>query len=150
MKEEYLKSILKKIKLDVTFIFREGIIGDPEEKDIKELKTEMKKMKNEIIKKNIDITKIITEKFMEENYKNMKAKLVNNQYEDILDYKDDIEQFVEFCLNKCPQGPGRDNIIYEYLILQIIDNADILYNNNISEKEKILEENDVNIMEIKK
>ena len=150
MKEEYLKSILKKIKLDVTFIFREGIIGDPEEKDIKELKTEMKKMKNEIIKKNIDITKIITEKFMEENYKNMKAKLVNNQYEDILDYKDDIEQFVEFCLNKCPQGPGRDNIIYEYLILQIIDNADILYNNNISEKEKILEENDVNIMELKK
>ena len=150
MKEEYLKSILKKIKLDVTFIFREGIIGDPEEKDIKELKTEMKKMKNEIIKKNIDITKIITEKFMEENYKNMKAKLVNNQYEDILDYKDDVEQFVEFCLNKCPQGPGRDNIIYEYLILQIIDNADILYNNNISEKEKILEENDVNIMELKK
>ena len=150
MKEEYLKSILKKIKLDVTFIFREGIIGDPEEKDIKELKTEMKKMKNEIIKKNIDITKIITEKFMEENYKNMKAKLVNNQYEDILDYKDDIEQFVEFCLNKCPQGPGRDNIIYEYLILQIIDNADILYNNNISEKEKILEENDANIMELKK
>ena len=150
MKEEYLKSILKKIKLDVTFIFREGIIGDPEEKDIKELKTEMKKMKNEIIKKNIDITKIITEKFMEENYKNMKAKLVNNQYEDILDYKDDIEQFVEFCLNKCPQGPGRDNIIYEYLILQIIDNADILYNNNISEKEKILEENDVNIIELKK
>ena len=150
MKEEYLKSILKKIKLDVTFIFREGIIGDPEEKDIKELKTEMKKMKNEIIKKNIDITKIITEKFMEENYKNMKAKLVNNQYEDILDYKDDIEQFVEFCLNKCPQGPGRDNIIYEYLILQIIDNADILYNNNISEKVKILEENDVNIMELKK
>ena len=150
MKEEYLKSILKKIKLDVTFIFREGIIGDPEEKDIKELKTEMKKMKNEIIKKNIDITKIITEKFMEENYKNMKAKLVNNQYEDILDYKDDIEQFVEFCLNKCPQGPGRDNIIYEYLILQIIDNADILYNNNISEKVKILEENDANIMELKK
>ena len=150
MKEEYLKSILKKIKLDVTFIFREGIIGDPEEKDIKELKTEMKKMKNEIIKKNIDITKIITEKFMEENYKNMKAKLVNNQYEDILDYKDDIEQFVEFCLNKCPQGPGRDNIIYEYLILQIIDNADILYNNNISEKEKILEENNANIMELKK
>ena len=76
MKEEYLKSILKKIKLDVTFIFREGIIGDPDEKDIKELKTEMKKMKKEVLDKNRDITRTITEKFMEETYKNMSHKLI--------------------------------------------------------------------------
>ena len=150
MKQEYLKSILKKIKLDVTFIFREGIIGDPEEKDIQELKAEMKKIKKEILKKNIDITKNITDKFMEENFKNMKAKVDNNQYEDILDYKDDMEQFVEFCLNKCPQGPGRDIIIYEYIIKQIINSADVLYRNNISEREKILEENNQNEIEIKK
>ena len=150
MKEEYLKSILKKIKLDVTFIFREGIIGDPEEKDIKELKTEMKKMKKEILDKNRDITKALTEKFMEENYKNMNNKLNNNQYDDILDFKDDMEQFVEFCLNKCPQGPGRDIIIYDFLINKIMNSADILYNNNISEKEKIIEENDKKISEKKK
>ena len=150
MKEEYLKSILKKIKLDVTFIFREGIIGDPEEKDVQELKTELKKMKKEIIKKNIDITKTMTEKFMEENFKNMKIKLENNQYEDILDYKDDMEQFIEFCLNKCPQGPGRDIIIYDYIIQQIINSADVLYSNNILEKEKIIKENDQHLIELKK
>ena len=150
MKEEYLKNILKKIKLDVTFIFREGIIGDPEEKDIQELKTEMKKMKKEILLKNINITKNITEKFMQENFKNMKMKVDNNQYEDILDYKDDMEQFVEFCLNKCPQGPGRDIIIYEYIIQQIINSADALYNNNILEREKILDENNQNLIAIKK
>ena len=141
---------MKKIKLDVTFIFREGIIGDPEEKDIQELKTEMKKMKKEILLKNINITKNITEKFMQENFKNMKMKVDNNQYEDILDYKDDMEQFVEFCLNKCPQGPGRDIIIYEYIIQQIINSADVLYNNNILEREKILDENNQNLNEIKK
>ena len=150
MKEEYLKSILKKIKLDVTFIFREGIIGDPDEKDIKELKTEMKKMKKEVLDKNRDITRTITEKFMEENYKNMSNKLNNNQYDDVLDYKDDMEQFVEFCLNKCPQGPGRDVIIYDFLINKIMNSADVLYNNNISEKEKIIEENDKKISEKKK
>ena len=150
MKEEYLKSILKKIKLDVTFIFREGIIGDPDEKDIKELKTEMKKMKKEVLDKNRDITRTITEKFMEENYKNMNNKLNSNQYDDVLDYKDDMEQFVEFCLNKCPQGPGRDVIIYDFLINKIMNSADVLYNNNISEKEKIIEENDKKISEKKK
>ena len=150
MKEEYLKSILKKIKLDVTFIFREGIIGDPDEKDIKELKTEMKKMKKEVLDKNRDITRTITEKFMEENYKNMSNKLNSNQYDDVLDYKDDMEQFVEFCLNKCPQGPGREVIIYDFLINKIMNSADVLYNNNISEKEKIIEENDKKISEKKK
>ena len=150
MKEEYLKSILKKIKLDVTFIFREGIIGDPEEKDIIELKTEMKKIKNELIEKNKEITRNVTKNFMEENIKNINNKIDNNQYEDVLDYKDDMEQFIEFCLNKCPQGPDRDIIIYDFLINKILESGDILYNNNISEKEKILEENSQKINEIKK
>ena len=150
MKQEFLKSMIKKIKKDVMFIFREGVIGEPEEKDILELKKEMKKIKNEIFEKNINITKETTMKFMEENYKNMNEKVLKNQYDDILDYKDDIEQFIDFCINKCPPGPGRDVIIYEYLIQNVIKNSEILIKNNILEKEKNLEESGKKILELKK
>ena len=83
MKEEYLKNILKKLKKDVLFSFKESLIGEPEEKDIQELKKELKKMKENIKLKNIELTKIGTEKFLEENYKNINDKVNNNEYENI-------------------------------------------------------------------
>lgn len=136
MKEEYLKNILKKIKKDILFTFKESIIGDPDEKDIQELKKELKKMKEDINLKNIELTKLETEKFLEENFKHINDKVSNNGYESISEYKEEIEQFIEFCINKCPMGPGRDVIIYEYLINNLINNSDNLSKNSIAEKEK--------------
>ena len=145
MKEEYLKNILKKIKQDVFLTFKEEIIGEPEEKDIKELKAELKKIKTEIIQKNINSTNNITNKFLKENYKNINDKVTNGNYQNISDYIEDIEQFVQFCLNKCPNGPGRDVLIYEFVIQNVMNNSGDLSKNNIAEMEKILSANCNNI-----
>ena len=148
MKEEYLKNILKKIKKDILFSFKESIIGDPDEKDMQELKKELKKMKENIKLKNIELTKLETEKFLEENFKHINDKVSNNEYESITEYKEEIEQFIEFCINKCPMGPGRDVIIYEYLINNIINNSDNLSKNSIAEKEKIINKDSEQIEEL--
>ena len=145
MKEEFLRNILKKIKKEIILNFKEEIIGEPEEKDIKELKSELKKIKIEIINKNINSTKTQTNRFLNENYKNIDEKVKNGEYLNIAEYKDDIEQFVQFCLNKCPCGPNRDVIIYEFIIQNIMNSSSLLSQTNIDEMERIISDNSNNL-----
>ena len=99
MKEEFLRNVLKKIKKEIIFSFNDEIIGEPEEKDIKELKSELKKIKGEIILKNINTTKTQTTRFLNDNYKNIDEKVKNGEYSNIAEFKDDIIQFVQFYLS---------------------------------------------------
>ena len=145
MKEEFLRNALKKIKREIILNFNEEIIGEPEEKDLKELKTELKKIKTEIINKNITVTNTQTNRFLKENYKNIEEKIKNNEYLNIAEYKDDIEQFVQFCLNKCPNGPNRDVIIYEFVIQNIMNSSSLLAKSNIDEMERIISDNSNNL-----
>ena len=145
MKEEFLRNILKKIKKEIILNFKEEVIGEPEEKDIKELKSELKKLKTEIINKNINSTKTQTNRFLNENYKNIDEKVKNGEYLNIAEYKDDIEQFVQFCLNKCPCGPNRDVIIYEFIIQNIMNSSSLLSQTNIDEMERIISDNSNNL-----
>ena len=145
MKEEFLRNILKKIKKEIILNFKEEVIGEPEEKDIKELKSELKKIKIEIINKNINSTKTQTNRFLNENYKNIDEKVKNGEYLNIAEYKDDIEQFVQFCLNKCPCGPNRDVIIYEFIIQNIMNSSSLLSQSNIDEMERIISDNSNNL-----
>ena len=148
MKEEFLRNILKKIKKEIILNFNEEIIGEADEKDLKELKSELKKIKSEIINKNINSTKTQTNRFLIENYKNIDEKIKNNEYLNISEYKDDIEQFVQFCLNKCPSGPNRDIIIYEFIIKNIINTSGILSKSNMDEMERIICDNSNNVDEL--
>ena len=148
MKEEFLRNILKKIKKEIILNFNEEIIGEADEKDLKELKSELKKIKSEIINKNINSTKTQTNRFLIENYKNIDEKIKNNEYLNISEYKDDIEQFVQFCLNKCPPGPNRDIIIYEFIIKNIINTSGILSKSNMDEMERIICDNSNNVDEL--
>ena len=148
MKEEFLRNNLKKIKKEVLLNFNEEIIGEPEEKDLKELKTEIKKIKSEIINKNINITKTQTNRFLSENYKNIEEKINSNEYLNTAEFKEDIEQFVQFCLNKCPYGPNRDIIIYEFVINNIINSSSLLAKSNMDEMERIICDNSNNIDEL--
>ena len=148
MKEEFLKNILKKIKQDIILTFKEEIIGEPEEKDIKELKVELKKIKKEIISKNISSTQTQTNRFLKDNFKNIDEKVKNGEYLNISEYRDDIDQFTQFCLNKCPYGPGRDILIYEFIIKNVMENGTILAKNNIDEMEKMISDNSNNIEEL--
>ncbi len=150
MKEEFLKNILKKIKKEILLTFKEEIIGEPEENDLKELKNELKKLKNDIFLKNFNCTQTQTNRFLKENYKNIDEKVKNGEYLNISEYKEDIEQFVQFCLNKCPFGPGRDILIYEFIIQNIMDDSSILAKNNIDEMEKLISDNSNNIDELLK
>ena len=145
MKEDYLKNILKKIKKEVYLSFKEEIIGEPEEKDLKELKAELKKIKSDILLKNYNSTQSQTSRFLKDNFKNIDDKVKNGEYFNISDYKDDIEQFVQFCLNKCPMGPGRDVLIYEFIIKNIMDNSSVLAKNNINEMEKMISDHSNNL-----
>ena len=145
MKEDFLRNALKKIKREIILNFNEEIIGEPEEKDLKELKTELKKIKTEIINKNITVTNTQTNRFLKENYKNIEEKIKNNEYLNIAEYKDDIEQFVQFCLNKCPNGPNRDVIIYEFVIQNIMNSSSLLAKSNIDEMERIISDNSNNL-----
>ena len=138
IKEEFLRNTLKKIKREIILNFNEEIIGEPEEKDLKELKNELKKLKYEIINKNISVTNTQTNRFLKENYKNIEEKIKNNEYLNITEYKDDIEQFVQFCLNKCPVGPNRDIIIYEFIIEKIMNSSSLLAKSNMDEMERII------------
>ena len=138
IKEEFLRNTLKKIKREIILNFNEEIIGEPEEKDLKELKNELKKLKYEIINKNISVTNTQTNRFLKENYKNIEEKIKNNEYFNITEYKDDIEQFVQFCLNKCPVGPNRDMIIYEFIIEKIMNSSSLLAKSNMDEMERII------------
>ena len=148
MKEEFLKNSLKKIKKEIILNFNEEIIGEPEEKDLKELKSELKKIKTEIINKNINSTKTQTNRFLNENYKNIDEKIKNGEYLNIAEYKDDIEQFVQYCLNKCPNGPNRDILIYEFIIKNIMDSSGMLSKTNIDEMERIICDNSNNVDEL--
>ena len=148
MKEEFLKNVLKKIKKEIILNFNEEIIGEADEKDLKELKSELKKIKTEIINKNINATKTQTNRFLSENYRNIDEKIKNNEYLNISEYKDDIEQFVQFCLNKCPPGPNRDIIIYEFIIKNIINSSGLLSKSNMDEMERIICDNSNNIDEL--
>ena len=148
MKEEFLKNSLKKIKKEIILNFNEEIIGEPEEKDLKELKSELKKIKTEIINKNINSTKTQTNRFLNENYKNIDEKIKNGEYLNIAEYKDDIEQFVQYCLNKCPNGPNRDILIYEFVIKNIMDSSGMLSKTNIDEMERIICDNSNNVDEL--
>ena len=148
MKEEFLKNSLKKIKKEIILNFNEEIIGEPEEKDSKELKSELKKIKTEIISKNINSTKTQTNRFLNENYKNIDEKIKNGEYLNIAEYKDDIEQFVQYCLNKCPNGPNRDILIYEFIIKNIMDSSGMLSKTNIDEMERIICDNSNNVDEL--
>ena len=145
MKEDFLRNALKKIKREIILNFNEEIIGEPEEKDLKELKAELKKIKSEIINKNITVTNTQTNRFLKENYKNIEEKIKNNEYLNIAEYKDDIEQFVQFCLNKCPNGPNRDVIIYEFVIQNIMNSSSLLAKSNIDEMERIISDNSNNL-----
>ena len=145
MKEEFLRNVLKKIKKEIILNFNGEIIGEPEEKDLKELKSELKKIKYEIINKNINSTKTQTNRFLNENYKNIDEKVKNGEYLNIAEYKDDIEQFVQFCLNKCPCGPNRDIIIYEFIIQNIMKSSGLLAKCNMDEMERIISDNSNNI-----
>ena len=145
IKEEFLRNTLKKIKREIILNFNEEIIGEPEEKDLKELKNELKKLKYEIINKNISVTNTQTNRFLKENYKNIEEKIKNNEYLNITEYKDDIEQFVQFCLNKCPVGPNRDIIIYEFIIEKIMNSSSLLAKSNMDEMERIISDNSNNI-----
>ena len=148
MKEEFLKNSLKKIKKEIILNFNEEIIGEPEEKNLKELKSELKKIKTEIINKNINSTKTQTNRFLNENYKNIDEKIKNGEYLNITEYKDDIEQFVQYCLNKCPNGPNRDILIYEFIIKNIMDSSGMLSKTNIDEMERIICDNSNNVDEL--
>ena len=148
MKEEFLKNSLKKIKKEIILNFNEEIIGEPEEKDLKELKSELKKIKTEIINKNINSTKTQTNRFLNENYKNIDEKIKNGEYLNIAEFKDDIEQFVQYCLNKCPNGPNRDILIYEFVIKNIMDSSGMLSKTNIDEMERIICDNSNNVDEL--
>ena len=145
IKEEFLRNTLKKIKREIILNFNEEIIGEPEEKDLKELKNELKKLKYEIINKNISVTNTQTNRFLKENYKNIEEKIKNNEYLNITEYKDDIEQFVQFCLNKCPVGPNRDMIIYEFIIEKIMNSSSLLAKSNMDEMERIISDNSNNL-----
>ena len=145
IKEEFLRNTLKKIKREIILNFNEEIIGEPEEKDLKELKNELKKLKYEIINKNISVTNTQTNRFLKENYKNIEEKIKNNEYLNITEYKDDIEQFVQFCLNKCPVGPNRDIIIYEFIIEKIMNSSSLLAKSNMDEMERIISDNSNNL-----
>ena len=148
MKEEYLRNVLKKIKREIMLNFKGEIIGETDEKDLKELKNELKKVKDEIINKNINSTKTQTNRFLNENYKNIDERVKNGEYLNIAEYKDDIEQFVQFCLNKCPCGPNRDIIIYEFVIQNIMNSSGLLAKSNIDEMERIISDNSNNIEEL--
>ena len=145
MKEDFLRNVLKKIKKEIILNFNGEIIGEPEEKDLKELKSELKKLKYEIINKNINSTKTQTNRFLNENYKNIDEKVKNGEYLNIAEYKDDIEQFVQFCLNKCPCGPNRDIIIYEFIIQNIMNSSGLLAKCNMDEMERMISDNSNNI-----
>jgi hypothetical protein len=145
MKEDFLRNVLKKIKKEIILNFNGEIIGEPEEKDLKEIKSELKKLKYEIINKNINSTKTQTNRFLNENYKNIDEKVKNGEYLNIAEYKDDIEQFVQFCLNKCPCGPNRDIIIYEFIIQNIMNSSGLLAKCNMDEMERMISDNSNNI-----
>ena len=67
-----MRNTLKKIKKEIILNFNEEIIGEPEEKDLKELKNELKKLKYEIINKNISVTNTQTNRFLKEKRKKSK------------------------------------------------------------------------------
>ena len=141
MTEEELKLIHKQMKKEALDNYTSSAIGDFDHAKYQKLKDEIKAQKKKLFEKNFEATKTATNNFLQLNFRTIEDKIKNNSYKSINDYKDDIEHFVSFAVEKCPDGPHRDVYIYEFIINNIMNHSNILTKNNITEMEQLINSN---------
>ena len=138
MDENDLRNLCRKLKKEAIENYNNSAIGDFDNSMLKKLKNELKILKKKIIEKNVEMCNYTTKKFMEDNFKNIDDKVKNGLYKSIQEYKDDIEKFINYCIENCPNGPGRDILIYEFIIKHMINHSNLLSQNTIKEMENLL------------
>ena len=138
MSENDLKILCRKMKYEAIENYNNSAIGDFDNSMLNKLKNELKTLKKKILEKNIEICNSTTKKFMEDNFKKIDDKVKNGLYKSVQEYKDDIEKFINHCIEKCPNGPGRDVLIYEFIIKNMINHSNLLSQNTIKEMENLL------------
>ena len=138
MSENDLKILCRKMKYEAIENYNNSAIGDFDNSMLNKLKNELKTLKKKILEKNIEICNSTTKKFMEDNFKKIEDKVKNGLYKSVQEYKDDIEKFINYCIENCPNGPGRDILIYEFIIKHMINHSNLLSQNTIKEMENLL------------
>ncbi len=138
MDENDLRILIRKLKKEAIENYNNSAIGDFDNSMLNKLKNELKILKKKIIEKNVEMCNYTTKKFMEDNFKNIDDKVKNGLYKSIQEYKDDIEKFINYCIENCPNGPGRDILIYEFIIKNMINHSNLLSQNTIKEMENLL------------
>ena len=147
MDEKKLKLQLKKIKKDCVDFYYNEAIGDFDDKKIKELKEKLRKEKINVMKRNVNLSKDETLKFINENFKEIDNKVKNNVYKNISDYKFDVKNFIKNVNENC-NGPNKEITLYKFLIKNILDHNRIFSKNKMNEMTNLININKIKMENI--
>ena len=138
MQQQSLKYELMDLKQSIIAMYTETIIGEPEKEEIEKLSKELDKCSLEILVKNDTVSKEITEKFISENAGKIKNTVREYGYKNLNEYKEDVENFINFTLNKCPAGPQREVCLYKFLKEALLEDIQFFEAEQREELSKLL------------
>jgi hypothetical protein len=121
MDEDELRKLHKEIKAESLKLFKQQAIdGMYYEHFINEMKTSLKEKLQTHIKSNDRETKKVCQTFLNKNYNKIEDKLKQGVYKYFAEYKADIDAFLLFYQEKCPQGPNKNFFLYEFIHLMLL------------------------------
>ncbi|MCQ2816723.1 MAG: hypothetical protein MJ252_05590 [archaeon] len=135
-----LNLLYKQYKESAINYVKENSIGEVDQKAMEKLKEELKDIKAKIINKNMEISKKTTEDFLKKNYQDIENKIKDNSYQNLDEYKEDLDKFIKYFNEKCPLGPNSLLLLYEFLNEKLLDHSKIITNQNISDIENLINE----------
>jgi chromosome segregation ATPase len=132
--EDELKKLHKEVKAESLKLFKQQAIdGVYYEQFVNELKSTLKEKLLNHVRNNDKETKKLCQTFLNKNYVKIENKLKQGVYKYFAEYKADIDAFILFYQENCPQGPNRNLYLYEFILANTLEASDLFIRSSLSE-----------------
>ena len=131
MSEDELKELYTTCKKEALIYFTKTAVGDVREEFLANLKSKMQEKLQMLRIENEKTSEQICVMFLQQNYEPIEKNLRNQQYAELDNLKQDIEDFQYYFLNEGPKGPYRKEICLEFVYKCLSEGAEY-FNKGIS------------------
>eukprot|EP00357_Protocruzia_adherens_P021897 CAMPEP_0115015452 /NCGR_PEP_ID=MMETSP0216-20121206/26784_1 /TAXON_ID=223996 /ORGANISM="Protocruzia adherens, Strain Boccale" /LENGTH=1622 /DNA_ID=CAMNT_0002385589 /DNA_START=185 /DNA_END=5053 /DNA_ORIENTATION=+ len=133
LEEEEIIEIHKAAKDEAISFFVEKSMGEFQKDFLNDLKSKFKQKLNVIIADNELETRRACSNFLRENYGEIEKKLKSQGFEHFNEFETELRSFQQFILEHGPLGPGRREIMLEFVKNALSDGALYFLNTVVSE-----------------
>ena len=143
-----LKRIHKEAKYKALDNFNRFAIGNFTQEYLKKLNDDLKEKYLQYIIQNEKETDKLCNAFLIKTYQDIEKNIKQGSYKYIGDYNIDVEDFINFYIDKAPRGPNRENYLYTFILKRIMEASEIFIKQSQSESEIISFNNSENIKKL--